>query len=80
MAAALQFGRLCVRPDTFVLQNHLSGSFRCRKPFSVRCSSGNEDVDVPLSSMGSDFDAKTFRKNLTRSENYNRKGFGHKEE
>ncbi|KAJ4898683.1 1-deoxy-D-xylulose 5-phosphate reductoisomerase protein [Raphanus sativus] len=30
--------------------------------------------------MDSDFDAKTFRRNLTRSDNYNRKGFGHKEE
>lgn len=30
--------------------------------------------------VDSDFDAKVFRKNLTRSKNYNRKGFGHKEE
>ncbi|KAJ0252086.1 4-hydroxy-3-methylbut-2-enyl diphosphate reductase [Hirschfeldia incana] len=82
MAVALQFGRLCVRPDTFVLENHLSGggSFRPRRPLSVRCSSGNEDVNAPLPPMGSDFDAKAFRKNWTRSENYNRKGFGHKEE
>ncbi|KAJ1410417.1 4-hydroxy-3-methylbut-2-enyl diphosphate reductase [Sesbania bispinosa] len=41
---------------------------RCRKVFSVRCSAD------------SDFDAKVFRKNLTRSKNYNRKGFGYKEE
>ncbi|KAK2435542.1 4-hydroxy-3-methylbut-2-enyl diphosphate reductase [Trifolium repens] len=41
---------------------------RYRKVFSVRCSAD------------SDFDPKVFRKNLTRSENYNRKGFGHKEE
>ncbi|XP_045819679.1 4-hydroxy-3-methylbut-2-enyl diphosphate reductase, chloroplastic isoform X2 [Trifolium pratense] len=41
---------------------------RYRKLFSVRCSSD------------SNFDPKVFRKNLTRSENYNRKGFGHKEE
>nr|AFK35191.1 unknown [Lotus japonicus] len=42
----------------------------CRKLFSVvRCSSADPD-----------FDAKVFRKNLTRSANYNRKGFGHKEE
>lgn len=26
------------------------------------------------------FDSKTFRHNLTRSENYNRQGFGHKKE
>ncbi|XP_050899405.1 4-hydroxy-3-methylbut-2-enyl diphosphate reductase, chloroplastic isoform X1 [Lathyrus oleraceus] len=42
--------------------------FRCGKVFSVR------------SSADSDFDPKVFRKNLTRSDNYNRKGFGHKEE
>lgn len=28
----------------------------------------------------SDFDAKAFRHNLTRSKNYNRRGFGHKDE
>lgn len=30
--------------------------------------------------VDSEFDAKVFRKNLTRSDNYNRKGFGRKEE
>ncbi|GJV91118.1 4-hydroxy-3-methylbut-2-enyl diphosphate reductase, chloroplastic-like protein, partial [Tanacetum coccineum] len=43
-----------------------------RKPLSVRCSSGD--------SSSPDFDAKVFRHNLTRSENYNRKGFGRKKE
>lgn len=82
MAVALQFCRLCVRPDTFVLENHLSGSgsLRRRKPLSVRCSSGDENAPSPSVVMDSDFDAKSFRKNLTRSDNYNRKGFGHKEE
>ncbi|XP_058750538.1 4-hydroxy-3-methylbut-2-enyl diphosphate reductase, chloroplastic-like [Vicia villosa] len=42
--------------------------FRGGKVFSVRASAD------------SDFDPKVFRKNLTRSDNYNRKGFGHKEE
>nr|GEY19023.1 4-hydroxy-3-methylbut-2-enyl diphosphate reductase, chloroplastic-like [Tanacetum cinerariifolium] len=46
--------------------------FRYRKPLSVRCSAGD--------STPTDFDAKVFRHNLTRSENYNRKGFGHKKE
>ncbi|KAK7257920.1 hypothetical protein RIF29_32246 [Crotalaria pallida] len=50
--------------------------FRNRKPFSVRCSGGDS---TPVA-VDSDFDAKVFRKNLTRSKNYNRKGFGHKEE
>ncbi|XP_010444971.1 PREDICTED: 4-hydroxy-3-methylbut-2-enyl diphosphate reductase, chloroplastic-like [Camelina sativa] len=83
MAVALQFCRLCVRPDTFVLENHLSGSgssIRRRKAFSVRCSSGDVNAPSPPMVMDSDFDAKSFRKNLTRSDNYNRKGFGHKEE
>lgn len=30
--------------------------------------------------MEADFDSKLFRKNLTRSKNYNKKGFGHKAE
>ncbi|KAG5389738.1 hypothetical protein IGI04_031279 [Brassica rapa subsp. trilocularis] len=77
MAVALQFCRLCIRPDTFAPG---SGSLRRRKPSSLRCSSGNDDTPSPSVVMDSDFDAKTFRKNLTRSDNYNRKGFGHKEE
>jgi len=48
---------------------------RCQKPFSIRCS-----ADSPSAAVGSDFNPKVFRKNLTRSKNYNRKGFGHKEE
>ncbi|GAA0177904.1 reductase [Lithospermum erythrorhizon] len=43
---------------------------RWRKAASVRCSNIKND----------DFDPKSFRKSLTRSDNYNRKGFGHKEE
>lgn len=65
-----------------MLQNHLSGSgsLRRRKPLSVRCSSGDETAPSLSGVMDSDFDAKTFRKNLTRGDNYNRKGFGYKEE
>ncbi|KAF7810955.1 4-hydroxy-3-methylbut-2-enyl diphosphate reductase, chloroplastic [Senna tora] len=55
------------------------GTFRCRKlPLSVRCSADSSSSST--ASVESDFDAKLFRKNLTRSKNYNRKGFGHKEE
>ncbi|MED6204153.1 hypothetical protein PIB30_006214 [Stylosanthes scabra] len=59
-------------PETFA-------KLRCRKPhsLSVRCSSGESSVAVDNSE---DFDAKVFRHNLTRSKNYNRRGFGHKEE
>ncbi|TVU45235.1 hypothetical protein EJB05_04713 [Eragrostis curvula] len=55
---------------------------RRRAPSSVRC-----DASPPASSSSSaaasldpDFDKKAFRHNLTRSDNYNRKGFGHKKE
>ncbi|KAF7840911.1 4-hydroxy-3-methylbut-2-enyl diphosphate reductase, chloroplastic [Senna tora] len=73
---------LCFRlPPSYSTRStdHLAkiGTLRCRKPLSVRCS-----IDPSSSSVAgdSDFDAKVFRKNLTRSKNYNRKGFGHKEE
>uniref|UniRef100_A0A7N0T1W6 4-hydroxy-3-methylbut-2-enyl diphosphate reductase n=1 Tax=Kalanchoe fedtschenkoi TaxID=63787 RepID=A0A7N0T1W6_KALFE len=76
MALSLQFCRISTtsRPET------AAGSrlIRLRKPAAVRCaaeapSPGPVEVD-------SEFDAKVFRKNLTRSKNYNRRGFGHKEE
>ncbi|MQM03744.1 hypothetical protein Taro_036527 [Colocasia esculenta] len=44
----------------------------------VRCG-GNEGSSA-APAMEADFDAKAFRHNLTRSKNYNRRGFGHKEE
>ncbi|KAL8096996.1 hypothetical protein AgCh_030180 [Apium graveolens] len=49
--------------------------FPCRRlVHSVRCA-------APAVSTGdSQFDTKEFRKNLTRKSNYNRKGFGRKEE
>lgn len=75
MAISLQFSRISTRTDLSVPDIKV---FRCRKPLSVRCSAG--EVTPASSSMSVDFDAKVFRKNLTRSENYNRKGFGRKEE
>lgn len=59
---------LCLRLPATRIDVPSPTTFRCRKLFSVRCSAD------------ADFDPKLFRKNLTRSENYNRKGFGHKEE
>jgi 4-hydroxy-3-methylbut-2-enyl diphosphate reductase len=41
----------------------------------VRCAGGDGST-----SSDSGFDAKVFRHNLTRGKNYNRRGFGHKEE
>ncbi|KAK7859162.1 4-hydroxy-3-methylbut-2-enyl diphosphate reductase, partial [Quercus suber] len=56
-------------------------ALRCRKPLSVKCTADDSSSSLSASvAVDSDFDAKVFRKNLTRSKNYNRKGFGHKEE
>jgi len=47
----------------------------------VRCAATGESsstASLPLDSA--EFDKKQFRHNLTRSDNYNRKGFGHKKE
>ncbi|KAF8040684.1 hypothetical protein BT93_B2804 [Corymbia citriodora subsp. variegata] len=55
-----------------------AGAIRRRGHLSVRCSG-----KPPSSGSGAadgDFDAKAFRHDLTRSENYHRKGFGRKEE
>ncbi|XAR72842.1 4-hydroxy-3-methylbut-2-enyl diphosphate reductase [Bertholletia excelsa] len=75
MALSLQVCRLAPRADLSIPEIRV---FSCRKPLFVRCSA----AESPSSSSSSvaDFDAKVFRKNLTRSKNYNRKGFGHKEE
>ncbi|KAK8624832.1 hypothetical protein V6N13_089718 [Hibiscus sabdariffa] len=79
MATSLQLSRFSIRigSDHFAGR---SGALLLRKPFSVRCSA---DFDASASSVAVDtdnFDAKSFRHDLTRSKNYNRKGFGHKEE
>ncbi|XP_043710773.1 4-hydroxy-3-methylbut-2-enyl diphosphate reductase, chloroplastic-like [Telopea speciosissima] len=79
MAVSLQFCRFSTRTNISFPENRsgvLSG-FKSRKPYTVRCSDGSS---VPTVAADSEFDAKVFRKNLTRSKNYNRKGFGHKEE
>ncbi|PPS20236.1 hypothetical protein GOBAR_AA00362 [Gossypium barbadense] len=78
MATSLQVNRFCIRAasDNF---GGKSGALSFRKPLSVRCSgdvASSSSVAVDLDN----FDAKTFRRDLTRSKNYNRKGFGHKEE
>ncbi|KAL8540276.1 hypothetical protein ACS0TY_001752 [Phlomoides rotata] len=75
MAISLQFSRISTGTELSLPETRIS---RQRKPFSVRCSSGGEAATS--SSVESEFNAKAFRHNLTRSDNYNRKGFGHKEE
>jgi 4-hydroxy-3-methylbut-2-enyl diphosphate reductase len=49
-----------------------------RPPMTVRCAATGESSSAALDSA--EFDKKQFRHNLTRSDNYNRKGFGHKKE
>nr|AMJ39468.1 4-hydroxy-3-methylbut-2-enyl diphosphate reductase [Bixa orellana] len=78
MATSFQFCRFCIRPG-LVVPDHSRGrsvAFSFRKPLPVRCSGDSASVTVDSES----FDAKAFRHNLTRSKNYNRRGFGHKEE
>ena len=58
---------------------------RRRAPSSVRvrCDASppsSSSSAAPAASLDPDFDKKAFRHNLTRSDNYNRKGFGHKKE
>ncbi|XP_051146926.1 4-hydroxy-3-methylbut-2-enyl diphosphate reductase, chloroplastic [Andrographis paniculata] len=75
MAVSLQYCRVNVGAQVSMLDNRV---FRQRRSFSVRCSAAGETESS--ATLASEFDPKVFRHNLTRSKNYNRKGFGHKEE
>ncbi|KAL0422712.1 UNVERIFIED_CONTAM: 4-hydroxy-3-methylbut-2-enyl diphosphate reductase, chloroplastic [Sesamum latifolium] len=78
MAISMHFCRVFARNELSVPE---TGLFRRRRPASVRCSAaGDADSLSSASGESSEFDAKVFRHNLARSKNYNRKGFGHKEE
>ncbi|KAK6136799.1 hypothetical protein DH2020_029469 [Rehmannia glutinosa] len=79
MAISLQFCRISTtRAELPVPETR---KFRQRKPSSLRCSGGGDAASSSSATVdSSEFDAKVFRHNLTRSKNYNRKGFGHKEE
>ncbi|KAK6916514.1 4-hydroxy-3-methylbut-2-enyl diphosphate reductase [Dillenia turbinata] len=77
MAISLHLCKFAVRTDVSLPETRFV--LRCRKPLSVRCG-GGESASSSSVAVGSDFDAKVFRHNLTRSKNYNRNGFGHKEE
>ncbi|KAK9136409.1 hypothetical protein Syun_015739 [Stephania yunnanensis] len=81
MAVSLQLYRFWARTDWSESCSGFRVS-RARKPLSVRCHGGSESSGSVAAATSSDaeFDAKVFRKNLTRSKNYNRKGFGYKEE
>lgn len=80
MAISLQIPRVPHRA-AFISPSPLSAAgalpLRLRKPISLRCTADSPSSPGPLDP---DFDAKLFWKNWARGENYNRKGFGHKEE
>ncbi|GKV19769.1 hypothetical protein SLEP1_g29988 [Rubroshorea leprosula] len=80
MATSLHLSRFFIRTGVLTPDNTGSGRsipLPSRKSLSVRCS-GDPSASVAVDS--DNFDAKAFRHNLTRSKNYNRRGFGHKEE
>lgn len=67
------------RVSCLVPQNHVQKKKNSAKFGIVRCDGGSATATA-VEAESDNFDTKTFRKNLTRSKNYNRKGFGHKEE
>ncbi|NP_001311600.1 4-hydroxy-3-methylbut-2-enyl diphosphate reductase, chloroplastic-like [Nicotiana tabacum] len=75
MAIPLQFSSISTRTELSLPETR---TFRLPKFSVVKCSAG-EAAPSSSATADSEFDAKAFRKNLTRSANYNRKGFGHKE-
>ncbi|KAJ4716452.1 4-hydroxy-3-methylbut-2-enyl diphosphate reductase [Melia azedarach] len=78
MVTSLQLSsRFWARTD-LALPDNRAGVFalRYQKPVLIRCSSEKS----PSSADDDDFDAKQFLHKFTRGENYNRRGFGHKEE
>ncbi|KAA3485628.1 4-hydroxy-3-methylbut-2-enyl diphosphate reductase, chloroplastic-like [Gossypium australe] len=79
MATTLQLCRFCIRTGSDNFGGRSGAIPSRRKPISVRCS-GDSDSSSSVAVDPDNFDAKSFRRNLTRSKNYNRKGFGHKEE
>lgn len=76
LSMPLQFLRLNSDNGSFTPKLKL---FHCQDAISsVRCSAGEPRPSVVADSGG--FDSKEFRKNLIRRPNYNRNGFGRKDE
>ncbi|THU62533.1 hypothetical protein C4D60_Mb01t06140 [Musa balbisiana] len=61
---------------SLVVSSGVRSAVGARPSLAIRCGGGEGDGLV----ANLDFDKKAFRHNLTRSENYNRRGFGHKKE
>ncbi|KAH6789325.1 4-hydroxy-3-methylbut-2-enyl diphosphate reductase [Perilla frutescens var. frutescens] len=78
MAISLQFCRISTGTELPVPETRF---LRRRKPSSLSCAAAGDGASsAAVAADSTDFDAHVFRRNLTRSKNYNRKGFGHKEE
>ncbi|KAG6410752.1 hypothetical protein SASPL_128820 [Salvia splendens] len=78
MAISLHFFRISTPTELPVPGTRL---FRWRRTSSLRCAAGGDGASSSaVASESAEFDAHAFRRNLTRSKNYNRKGFGLKEE
>ncbi|XP_042000389.1 4-hydroxy-3-methylbut-2-enyl diphosphate reductase, chloroplastic-like [Salvia splendens] len=78
MAISLQFFRISTPTELPVPGTRL---FRWRRTSSLRCAAGGDGASSSaVASEPAEFDAHAFRRNLTRSKNYNRKGFGLKEQ
>jgi len=76
MAISLQLCRVPLR-SYLSSDNRVPPRRRITTVF-VRCAGGDGSTSSDFSESG--FDAKVFRHNLARGKNYNRRGFGHKEE
>jgi len=76
MAMSLQLCRVPLR-SYLSSDNRIPPRRRITTVF-FRCAGGDGSTSSDSSESG--FDAKVFRHNLTRGKNYNRRGFGHKEE
>ncbi|KAJ3672795.1 hypothetical protein LUZ60_006169 [Juncus effusus] len=77
MAMSAQFGLGRLSSGLLAPPLTTKGAAARPPPFSVRCAAADGE---PPSLGAADFDKKQFRHNLTRGENYNRKGFGYKKE
>ncbi|CAK9309004.1 unnamed protein product [Citrullus colocynthis] len=78
MAISMQIPRFPLRLDFFSPKTFSRvGALHFRKPLFLRCTADSSSSPEPVDP---DFDARLFWKNFSRGENYNRKGFGHKEE
>lgn len=66
---------LTASPFSLIPTGFSRPKFGAKRLLVVRCSGGGE-----VTAIEAEFDKKAFRHNLTRSDNYNRKGFGHKKE